>query len=497
MITDASETSVLAANGRYMPAPAPYLLVYHMNPPKSSLSTGSDLSLSTGSDLGLSTGSDPVIVDGRRGLIYNTFRQRIVACGQKTARPMRTGTDMKQRNSKQDKNPIKRSHGIAFRLIRGLSFIYTRLFLGYRCRDKYKIKKGERVLVLSNHQTDADPFCILPAFNKPVYPVATDNIFAGKFRSKLFSALGVIPKKKGVVDLRSTLKIANVLKHGGSALLFIEGNRYYAEFQYFISPSIAPFIKKTGATLVLFNMRGGSGVSPRFKRSNRRGPFSGAIRRVITPEEYAEMDNDTLLKEIIDNLRVYDSDSGNTYKSRHRAEYLERALFACPVCGGLETLSSQKQFINCSRCGLKVEYGEDLHLHSDDPRFKFDRMIDWWNYQKQTIREMPVEPGRVIFQDDNAKLFYSEPFRARVLLAKGRVFIDDRRIVCGDKEFPLDKISSASVVSGRNLTFVCDGTDYTIRGGKRFNPLKYIFLLNRLDTPMREKAADKYFNLEV
>ena len=117
MITDASETSVIAANGRYMPAPAPYLLVYHMNPPKSSLSTGSDLILSKGSDLGLSLGlskgSDPVIVDGRRGLLYNTDRQRIVARGQKTARPMRTGTDMKQRNSKQDKNPIKRTHGIA------------------------------------------------------------------------------------------------------------------------------------------------------------------------------------------------------------------------------------------------------------------------------------------------------------------------------------------------------------------------------------------------
>ncbi|MBP5729566.1 MAG: hypothetical protein J6X19_00035, partial [Clostridia bacterium] len=154
-------------------------------------------------------------------------------------------------------------------------------------------------------------------------------------------------------------------------------------------------------------------------------------------------------------------------------------------------------FINCSRCGLKVEYGEDLHLHSDDPRFKFDRMIDWWNYQKQTIREMPVEPGKVIFQDDNAKLFYSEPFTARVLLAKGHVEIDDRRIACEGKEFPLDKISSASVVSGRNLTFVYDGTDYTIRGDERFNPLKYIFLFNRLDTQMRVKATDKYFNLEV
>ena len=404
---------------------------------------------------------------------------------------------MKQKNAKQDNNPIKRSHSVAFRLIRGLSFIYTRLFLGYRCRDKYKIKKGERVLVLSNHQTDADPFCILPVFNRPVYPVATDNIFAGKFRSKLFSSLGVIPKKKGAVDIHSTLRINNVLKHGGSALLFIEGNRYYAEFQYYIAPSIAAFIKKTGATLILFNMRGGSGVSPRFKRSNRRGPFSGAIKRVITPEEYAEMDDDTLLGEIVNALRVYDSDSGELYKSKTRGEYLERVLFACPACGGLETLRSEKQFISCSRCGLKVEYGEDLLLHSDDPRFTFKRMIDWWNYQKTVVRDMPVEPGKTIFEDDGVKLFRSEPFEKRVLLTKGRVKIDDRTLTCVGSVFPLAEISNASVVSGRNLTFVCGGVDYTVRGGKRFNPLKYIFLFNRLDTLLREKAADKYFNLEV
>ena len=142
-----------------------------------------------------------------------------------------------------------------FFFIRILSFLYTRLFLGFRCRDRYRIKKGESVLVLSNHQTDADPFCILPCFDRPVYPVATDNIFAGKFRSRLFSYLGVIPKKKGVSDLRAVMKMHSLLKNGGSVLLFPEGNRYYAEFRYHMLP-LGKFIRSTGATVVIMNLAG-------------------------------------------------------------------------------------------------------------------------------------------------------------------------------------------------------------------------------------------------
>ena len=364
--------------------------------------------------------------------------------------------------------------------------------MGFRCRDKYRIEEGKPVFVLCNHQTDEDPFCVLPAFDRPVYPVATDNIFAGRFLGKFFSYLSLIPKKKGASDVGTILKINEYLKKGASVLLFPEGNRFYAEFRYYIAPGIVKLLRNAKATLVLFNLHGGSGVSPRFKNKKRRGPFRGSIDKILTYGDYSSMSDDELFRLICDSIYVFDSDSGERYKSRKRAEYLERMLFCCPGCGSFETLSSKGKYLTCSRCGLTAEYGEDLRMHGVEG---YERLADWWEFQKKAVRDMPVEPGKRIFGDRGVKLFRSLPFTRRKKLGKGDLVLTDKTMSCAGTEFDVSGITSASVISGRKLTFVYDRNDYTLRGGKRFDPVKYIFALNRLDTAMRRNKTDKYFNL--
>ena len=391
--------------------------------------------------------------------------------------------------------PTRNSHLIAYAVIKFLSVLYTRLFLGYRCKDRYRIKKGERVVVLSNHQTDYDPFCIIPCFSRPIYPVATDNIFSG-FLGKILRYLNVIPKKKGEVDVRTTVSMLETLRNGASVLLFPEGNRCYAEFQYYVSPSLARFLKSTGATLVLFNIRGGSGVSPRFKHKNRRGRFYGEIRRVIPFEEYSQLDNGELNAIITDGIRVFDSDSGEKYKSAGRAEYLEKMLFVCPKCGGIQTLASEKQFLRCGKCGLTVEYGEDLHLKSADGSFTFSRLVDWWDFQKKYMLELKPSPGETVFSDDGVKLFRTKRYEKKKLLASGRMTATDSSVSVGGFLLEFGKISAPSVVSGGKLTFIYGEDDMMITGGERFNPLKYVFLFNKPRGASRRGKADKYFGLE-
>lgn len=388
------------------------------------------------------------------------------------------------------------AHRVFFILIKAVAFLYTRLVLGYRCRDKYRQKDGESVLVLCNHQTDLDILCILPCFSRPVYPVAADSIFAGKGRSRLLSYFGVIPKKKAASDLRCVVRMYDYLRNGSSVLLFPEGNRYYAEFQYYVTESLPKFIKNTGSTLVLFNLHGGNGKDPRFKHKRRRGRFTGCIKEVIPPDVYSAMPDGELLGHIMDGIRVFDSDSGEKYKSRRRAEYLERMLFVCPVCGKFETLYSKGSHIYCSECGMKAEYTEDLHLKSDDGQFPFTRLCEWWDFQKAAVRDMEPKDGAV-FSDKGVKLTSSTPFEKRTVLAKGDMSIDGKALTVGGIAFPLEGITSASVVSGRNLTFVCDKKDYTVRGGPRFDPVKYMFALNRLDSAMHKNKSDRYFDLEV
>lgn len=396
----------------------------------------------------------------------------------------------------KNKYVLKR-HKFVYGVLHFLLFLVSRINWGYRSKAKYKIKKGETVLVLSNHQTDLDPLCILPSFNRPVYPVGTDSLFAGKLASHFFGkTLGMIPKRKGAADLRASVAMFQTIQEGGSLLLFPEGNRTYAEFQYFISPNFAKFVKSLKSTLILFRLEGGTGTQPRFKHKKRRGKFTGKIAQVLKYEEYKDMPDEELLHLIQESIKVYDSESGNLYKSKKRAEYLERMFFVCPKCGAMHQMYSHKEHFTCKACGFDMTYGEDLHLHSNDPEFKYSKMLDYWNYQKRLIKAMNIVPGEIIFKDDNIRLYQANPYEKKVLLHKGSVALTDQELIFGELKLPVHDIASCSTISGIKLSFNIGDTTYLIKGHKRFNPLKYNFIFNKLDTVMKEKHNDDYFNLE-
>ena len=388
-------------------------------------------------------------------------------------------------------------HYRIYPFIRAASFLYSRLVLGFRCKDRFRAGPGEAVIVLSNHQTDQDPFCLFPSFLTPTFPVATDNIFCGRLAGKLMDWLGVIPKRKGAADVRSVMAMRRVLREKGSLMLFPEGNRTYAEFQYYIAPGLAKFIRRSGATLVLFQLRGGTGVSPRFKRGFRRGPFTGAIREVLRPEDYAALSDEALFQRIREGLRVYDSESGQRWNSPRRAEYLERMLFVCPKCGGMQTLRSRGTRIRCGACGCAAEFTEDLHLRFEDPAAGFPRLVDWWRFQQRTVRELPLVPGEIIFRDEGLSLRRTQPYENAVVLETNAALrVSDRELVCGGHSFPVTDVEFCSVISGRKLAFTCGGADYVLRGGPRFNPVKYALLFHRLDTKLAREGNDEYFGLE-
>ena len=247
---------------------------------------------------------------------------------------------------------------------------------------------------------------------------------------------------------------------------------------------------------MLFNLKGGTGKAPRFKNKRRKGPFTGEIKKILKYEDYSKMDDNVLFSTIKDSLKVFDSESHNLYKSKKRGEYLERVFFICPVCGKVETLYSKGEYLYCSNCGLKVEYTEDLQLKSDNKDFKFTKMIEYWNYQKRFIKDMLIFEDKVIFSDKNVKVRKTNPYEKKLNLYKGEISLTDKELKYGKNSFELLKIESASVVSGRNLIFTYEGNEYTLRGHKRFNALKYIFMFNKLDTLMNRNKGDQYYNLE-
>ena len=394
------------------------------------------------------------------------------------------------------KSWVKQRHQVFHTLLKPLVKVYLHIVLKIKLA-KYKLRKDENVLVLSNHQTDFDPIFISACYNKPFYMVATDSVFSNKIGSALLNYFfAPIPKKKGISDPSCIKTIMKVAKEKGNICIFIEGNRTYAEFQYYIDESVSKLIKVLKMPLVLMNISGGTGVLPRFTNKKRKGLIDVRTVKRLEYEEYKDYSDAMLLEIIKDNLRVYDSESNKVFKSRKRAEYLERMFFVCPICNKTQSLYSKNEYLHCTNCNLKVEYTEDLHLKSENKNFTFSILNDWYQYQKKWCLNSSFLENDTIFIDQEVKLFISQVNKPRKKLVKGTLKLTGSELIFDDKiKFDIKEIVIASVLSGRKFNFSTENENYLVIGNKRFNPLKYVLMFNKLPTHMNEKQIDKYYTL--
>ena len=393
---------------------------------------------------------------------------------------------------KKKKSHVRKRHRFWFFVLRPVGWAIA-LVYGFRYKV-FRIKKGENYLILANHQTLLDPALLCISFNAPIYLMATDTILRNNIPSRLLRyCFAPIAKKKGAVDVSSIMNCMRVARAGGNVAIFPEGNRAWADFQFYITPSIVKMIRMINLPLIIYNFDGGYGVDPRWGAKLRKGKFRGYVRSVISLDEIKKMSDDELCERVISELRVIDSESGNKYRSSRRAEYLERELFVCPVCHSVSSLRSVGNYVECTDCELQVEYTEELTLRSDYPDFKFKKLVDWYEYQLRFIENNTVTDGDEIYSDENV-VMNDITGKNTVKLGEGRLTLDSEKIRVGDFEVDLLDVIGASVVGGRKLAINTADRSYTIVGDSRFNALKYVLTFNVLKTGIKE---EKYYALSI
>lgn len=390
---------------------------------------------------------------------------------------------------------VKRRHKFFFAIGRPFAHMIA---WKYHFKTKVqKLKKGEQYFIISNHQGLFDPVFVALTFKAPVYFVASDTMFSTKWYSRLLIyAFAPIKKRKSVLDVNCVRTIKNIVREGGNVALFPEANRCWCDFQFNIDRSICKMVRMLKLPIILYNFNGCYGTNPRWSDVVRKGESSGAPKKVLSWEEICAMDDDTLYNEIVSNLKVIDSDSGKLYKSKKRAEDLERMLFVCPKCGAFSTLHSHGTTIKCSNCNLEVEYGEDLRPHSADSSIKFEKMVDWYKFQLESVKNFHATPNQSIFVDQNIELWDKSTVN-HVLMHKGEISLDDTNLKFGDISFPLDSFTSATALGGRKLIINIEDKSYIVIGGAKFNPLKYLLFFNILCKQIAEKGGDEFYGLSI
>ena len=343
------------------------------------------------------------------------------------------------------------------RVVRNIAYLILRPYVSivYRIKiDKFKDQQKRPYLVLLNHQTPFDQFFVGMAFKGPIYYMATEDIFSNGWVSSLIRYLvAPIPIKKQTTDVRAILNCMKVAKEGGSIAIAPEGNRTYSGRTEYMSPSIVPLARKLGMPIALYRIEGGYGAEPRWSDVVRRGKMHGYISRVISPEEYAEMDDDQLFEAIKNELYVNEAVVDTEFKHKKLAEYLERAIYVCPECG-LSTFESNKDIFRCKKCGLTAQYLPTKELCGVDCKLPFRFVADWYDYQSDFVNSLDLikmcdEP----IYSERAELREVIPYEKKLHISKEsnlRLYGDRVEVEFPDGVKTFDFESSNLTVLGRN-----------------------------------------------
>ncbi len=408
---------------------------------------------------------------------------------------------MPERKDTKKEKWIKFRHTVVRNFLWVPFYVYARIKYNFK-PEVFKEDVKRPRLILLNHQTPFDQFFVGLSFKEPVYYLATEDIFSMGFVSKLIKWLvAPIPIKKQTTDVKAVITCIRVAKEGGTIAIAPEGNRTYSGKTEYIDPAIVALAKKLGMPILLYRIEGGYGVEPRWSDVVRKGKIRGYVSRVIEPEEYKDMSTDELHKIISEGLCVNEANADHVYKHKKLAEYLERAIYTCPVCG-LSTFESHGDVIECKKCGLNVRYTETTELKSTDTRFDFRFVNDWYEYQKKKVNELDT----TLYTDepiwrDMANMSEVIVYKNKNLLREGArlSLYGDRMVVDegGENElvFPFADVTAIAVLGRNKLNVYYEKRVYQFKGDKRFNALKYVNICYRHKNISKGVAHEQFLGL--
>ena len=125
--------------------------------------------------------------------------------------------------------------------------------------------------------------------------------------------------------------------------------------------------------------------------------------------------SEELYQKIKDSLRSNDYESDQKFKSRKRAEYLERALYYCPNCNSFESLYSKGNYLYCKNCEMVAEYTLDLKIKAVDGVLPYSTVYEWYNAQKEKLKIAILNGCEIEFNQKGlkARLIYDKKWHGQ------------------------------------------------------------------------------------
>ena len=392
---------------------------------------------------------------------------------------------MSNRVKKRSERAVKR-HRFLLSLLRFLCAWVFRLLLRFRY-EKVKLDDSPYFIML-NHNSDFDPIFAGMVFKRFMYFVASEHVYRmGVFSKLIRYVFDPIIRMKGTTEARAAMEILRTARSGFNICIFAEGNRSFNGETGSVLASTGKLVRRSGAGLVTYVLRGDYFTTPRWGWGIRRGLVKGELAGIYTKEQVAAMSDDEINEIIVRDLYVNAFDDQRKLNVRYRGKLknravgIENALYLCPLCENIGTIKSERDRFFCG-CGLNMRYTEYGWLQTvGDVPAPFDNILEWDKWQVEKLRRKLTESDdadEAVFFDDSQILYEIKADYTMVELVKGRLsFFRDRIEMTGPSNsvvFTFEEIDDIEITGRMNINFSDSaGRSYEIRSAHSRAAAKY------------------------
>ena len=333
-------------------------------------------------------------------------------------------------------------------------------------------------MIVCNHVTDVDIVLLGMCFPQHMCTIASEHIFRWGIPSSLLKHFfNIIPRFKGKVEVNTALEALRFMRSGVNVALFPEGSRTFDGKTKKIIPSTGKLAKMGNVDLVTYRLEGAYFNSPRWSKKFRKGKVRGRLVGRYTAEELKGMTfeevNEIIARDLHEDAYARQRENPTPYAGENLAICIETALYVCPICKQIGSITSEVDDFSCS-CGLKARYNEYGFIEGEG--VPYDNVTDWNEWQTAYMTEYINGLGEdeVICSDVDQDIYSVEPCVKTTLIGKGTLTVSKSTLTCGEYTFPIKNIVNMSICSKLILTFsTTDGKDYEINSNIVRSALKY------------------------
>lgn len=397
---------------------------------------------------------------------------------------------------KTDKKWIKFRHKVVVTLLRYTLGPYARWKYGITI-EKFKQQGSRPYLILLNHQTAFDQFFVGITFDRPVYYVASEDLFSmGWISSAIRYLVAPIPIKKQTTDLQAVKNCIKIAREGGTICIAPEGNRTFHGKNVYMKPGIASLAKKLKLPIAFFRIEGGYGVQPRWSDVVRKGKMRSFVSRVMEPEEYENLTSQQLSEIIEKELCVDEARVTGEFRHKNNAEFLERAMYVCPWCG-FSTFESHGDIISCKTCSRQIRHLPTKELEGVNCDFPHRFVAGWYEWQNDYINSTDLlSMTQTPVYEEVVRVSRVHAYKNKELLKKeAKICLFGDRITVDEQVFPFEQIHAVTVLGKNKLNIYYEKEILQLKGSQRFNALKYVNFYHRYKNMTTGDQNGKFLGL--